>query len=59
MTTDNVDRCISVFSHWINNNGYPPNYPLTWDGLSELLRDVEHETAAMRLKEVLKETTKN
>lgn len=54
MTDDNVKRCLRVFSDWINRHGHPPDYPLTWDGLGELLSDIEHETAAIRLKEVLK-----
>lgn len=52
-SNDNVDRCARIFSHWIECKGHP-NYPLTWDGLSKLLRDIKQETAAARLQEALK-----
>lgn len=54
MTCDNVQRCERVFTDWINNCGHEPEYPLTWDGLTALLSDIEHETMAVRLEEVLR-----
>ena len=46
----NVGCCTRVFSRWINNNGHPPKYPLSWEGLEGLLRDIEHGRAADNLK---------
>ena len=35
---DNVERCREVFADWIEREGCP-HYPLTWEGLFELLID--------------------
>ena len=49
-----VDDCCSrIFDRWINNNGYPPEYPLSWESLKNLLRDVQHSSAADTLKRAL------
>ena len=48
-----VDCCRRVFNRWINNNGYPPEYPLSWAGLEKLLNNVQHGGAADSLKKAL------
>ena len=50
---DNIDRCLRVFSHWIEAQG-SPRYSLTWEGLLELLRDIDHSSAAKKLSDALK-----
>lgn len=45
--------CTRVFSHWIDDNGHSPKYPLSWEGLERLLRDIEHGGAADNLKNAL------
>lgn len=49
---DNKKCCVHVFNQWIQNNG-SQNYPLTWEGLHDLLLDIEHATAAEDLKSAL------
>lgn len=49
---DNHQSCQRVFSKWFDNNGHP-SYPITWEGVQELLRDVKMETVAKDLKEAL------
>ena len=51
-SSDNAERFVSVLTHWIDSNGHP-NYPLTWDGLCELLCDIDRDTAAEELKQAL------
>ena len=50
---DNVERCREVFASWIDCEGCPPCYPLTWEGLFELLIDVDRHTAMQQLKQAL------
>lgn len=50
---DNVECCVDVFNHWIDNDGHPTNYPLTWQGLYDLLCDIEHDTVASYMKMAL------
>ncbi len=52
---DNVQRCSEVFNCWITSNGHR-DYPLTWDGLFELLLDVDRSTAVEKLKQALAKT---
>lgn len=49
---DNDKRLEYIFSQWIDSNGHP-EYPLTWEGLSELLRDIDKDSAARELVKVL------
>ena len=53
-TDDNVRRFTLVFTQWIDNDGHPPQYPLSWDGVCELLYDLERDSAAEELKQALK-----
>lgn len=48
-----IGRCRRIFSHWIDSNGYPPNYPLTWQGLEKLLRDLKQKRTANNLNNAL------
>lgn len=50
---DNSGCCTRVFYRWINNNGHPPHYPLSWEGGEKLLRDIQHNRAADKLKNAL------
>ena len=38
--------CVKVFSHWIDNSGCPPHYPLSWDGMYEVLVAIGHRGTA-------------
>lgn len=51
-------NCREVFEEWITNHGCD-QYPLSWDGISELLYDVENEAAAKKLEEALKQIKEN
>lgn len=46
---DNNVCCEKVFGRWISNNGHPPRYPHTWQGLYDILCDVDHRGAAMKM----------
>ena len=48
---DAETRCEAVLSHWMNNP--PSQYPATWEGLYELLRDVELGQVATDLKQAV------
>lgn len=50
---DNEQRLEYIFSQWIDSNGCPPEYPLTWKGLIELLCDIDKRSAADELSKVL------
>lgn len=43
--------CNNVFDHWFQNP--PKDYPPTWSGFIELLRDFEFEALAEELTEAL------
>ena len=43
---NNKDACVEVFTVWINKDGHPPKYPLTWQGLYDLLCKVGHRGIA-------------
>ena len=47
---DNRRTCELIFEHWVKNNGHPPNYPLTWKGLYNLLCDIQHRKLAEDMK---------
>ena len=51
---DNERRFAFVFSKWIADNGHPPEYPLSWDGVCELLSDLDKEEVAEELRQALK-----
>ena len=50
---NDIKCCKMVFGEWISRNGYPPNYYYSWDGLHELLVDLEYDSLADVLKEAL------
>ena len=45
--------CLRVFDHWIISNGEFTEYPITWSGLHELLKDIGHRAVAERMKTAL------
>jgi ankyrin len=49
----NFDCCVHVFTHWFNNGGHPPKYPLSWKGLFDLLCDIKYRTIANDLEAAL------
>lgn len=49
---DNHQSCQYIFSKWFENNGCL-HYPITWEGVEELLMDIEMHTIAKSLKEAL------
>ena len=53
-TDDNEQRLAAIFTQWINNDGHPPDYPLSWDGVCELLYDLDRDSAAEELTQALK-----
>ena len=44
--------CLRVFDYWIINNE-TTDYPLTWSGLQNLLKDIEHNAIAKDMKRAL------
>lgn len=50
---DSYRCCTDVFNHWIQNDGHRPNYPLSWQGLYDLLCNIEHRSAAEDMKRKL------
>ena len=34
---DTMECCNRIFTRWINNDGYAPTYPKTWEGVCRLL----------------------
>ena len=47
----NIAECwMKVMEYWLQGI---PNYPATWEGLYELLEDVDFHEVAMKLKEVV------
>ena len=51
---DNERRFAFVFRKWIADNGHPPEYPLSWDGVCELLSDLDKEEVAEELRQAIK-----
>ncbi len=45
--------CDRVFDAWINKGGHGGRYPLTWQGLYNLLSDIEHQGVASDLETAL------
>ena len=43
---DDNQCCERVFRAWIAKGGHPPKYPLTWQGLCDLLCDIGHNRIA-------------
>ena len=52
---DNIGSCRRVFKDWIAKEGHP-GYPVSWDGVCELLCDVQKPKLAKKLKESLNST---
>ena len=49
---DDIQQCCQdVFIHWLENP--PPDYPVTWEGLYELLEDLEFTQLAKTLIEAI------
>ena len=44
--------CLHVFNRWIISNG-TTDYPTTWSGLHNLLKDIEHRALAKKMKTAL------
>ena len=44
-----------VMTHWINDDG-TQDYPVNWEGLNKLLKDVRFEKVAKDLKKALAST---
>lgn len=57
---NDVESCENVLSKWIKRNGHK-DYPLTWQGLHDLLSDMGRRKAADKLFKALKnsETSEN
>ena len=50
---NNSARCwCKVMHHWLTG-GDTPDYPATWDGLYEMLEDVEYSEEARQLREAV------
>ena len=50
---NNSAHCwLKVMQHWLTG-GNTPEYPATWDGLYELLKDVEYSEVARELREAV------
>lgn len=47
---NNVECCKHVFNYWLNR---PKNYPVTWDGLRDLLIDLEMKNVERTLRVAL------
>jgi hypothetical protein len=43
---DNDICCEKVFTHWINDGGRPPKYPLSWKGAHAALCDINQHGIA-------------
>jgi hypothetical protein len=58
IATDHHDKslecCRAVFGHWLENP--PTDYPITWRGLIELLKDCKLGQVVSELQSVLSET---
>ena len=48
-----IECCRAVLGKWLENP--PPDYPVTWDGLLELLEDCQLAQVAVKLKSALSE----
>lgn len=50
---ENATCCTLVFDHWIKNGGHPPHYPLSWEGVYDVLCAINHRGTADNMKECL------
>ena len=50
---DNMQCCEQVFDRWIKGGGSPPDFPLTWKGVYDLLNAVEYGEEAKHLRKAL------
>ena len=48
---DNSQCCERVFRVWIAKSGHHPRYPHTWQGLYDLLCDINHNGVANKMAE--------
>ena len=48
-----TECCRAVLGEWLENP--PPDYPVTWDGLMELLEDCKLTQVAVKLESALTE----
>ena len=46
---DDGKCCEKVFRVWIAKDGHLPRYPLTWQGLYDLLCDIRHDGIANKM----------
>ena len=46
-------RCWCKVMHYWLTGGHTPDYPATWDGLYEMLEDVEYFEVARQLREAV------
>lgn len=51
--SDYCTCCVRVFSHWIGNDGYPPDYPLSWEGVYNVLVAIDQSGVAEKMKKEL------
>ena len=58
-TDDDEQRFALIFTRWIERDGHPPRYPLSWDGVHELLCDLDRVSAAEELKLALDNASLN
>ena len=49
---DTYECCVMVFQHWIDCGG-TSDYPPTWQGVCDVLCDIEHVAIAKKLKDKL------
>lgn len=47
---DNYTCCTWVVNYWINNHGHPPHYPLSWNGLYDVLVAIGHSGTAENMR---------
>ena len=52
-SSKNEQRLALVLTQWIDNDGHPPQYPLSWDGVYELLCDLDKNSAAEELRRAM------
>lgn len=52
---NDVEYCCQVFSDWVESDG-TKTYPLTWESLLTLLKDIGCEETADRLEHILQIT---
>lgn len=50
---DSAKCWCAVMEHWISSGGQESDYPVTWEGLQEMLVDVQYDTVAKDLAKAL------